>query len=419
MLEPGLPVTGMTFEVVARPAAAVDTVPFFEAEGRLHLVVKQGYPRPILNARLDTGPLDHATTAGYIIEPISAIVHPGESNPDETALRAIRERAHIPAAEPAVARFTFFTSPGGIDEQINLGLHQIAPIDTVGRPHTHYSNLSTSGTVRPLDVDQLLRSYQVGGMFEARIEVAAYLLLHSLGRRPGEWIGATVEPGPQEANFATHVPADPFTVPVRQAFTPLTQERPRFLDVRVGRFIECGADGGHLSSVDLEYVVPRHLSNNTISTLPVVMSAAGPMVALEVRDLPVPQLHTGSSAILTAPAFRMPKEVTDLRAAAWNTACRLGEDFGLEAKRMIPLGGKTFLSPGIVPEVVYPHLVEVEGRSVGRTPAGVELRWMPLETLLGRLGELRDLQTIQIVARAGHALGLWRERAGLAAHDRA
>ena len=407
-VEPGLPVTGVTFEVVARPAAAIDTVPFFEAEGRLHLVVKQGYPRPILNARLDTGPLDHATTAGYIIEPISAIVHPGESSPDETALRAIRERANIPAAAPAMARFAFFSSPGGIDEQVNLGLHRIDPIDGVGRPHTHYSNLSTSGTVRPLDVDQLLRSYQVGGMFEARIEVAAYLLLHALGRGPGEWIGPSISLGVQGADLPSRGSADPLKVPERLAFAPAEWTSATFLDLRVGRFLEYGADGTHLGAINLEYVVPRHLSNNTISTLPIVRTIDGPIVALEVRDLPVPQLHTGSSAVLTVPAFRMPKDVSDLRAAAWNTACRLGDDFGLEAKRVIPLGGKTFLSPGIVPEVVYPHLVEVEGRSVGRTPAGVELRWMPLEALLGRLGELRDLQTIQLVARAAHALGLWR-----------
>ncbi len=63
------------------------------------------------------------------------------------------------------------------------------------------------------------------------------------------------------------------------------------------------------SSNILEYVTPQLFSSNTLVALPVAKCLNEIYVGLEVRHLPVPQIHSKSSCLLAAPAFRLPKNI--------------------------------------------------------------------------------------------------------------
>jgi len=407
MVDSQQPERKVTYEVVGRPLDTIDVLPWFEQNGEISILAKQGYPRPIVNVPSATDLLDHSSSAGYLVEIINAVRITSEATIDETVARALRDRTQAKPLESAAGkiqdRYTFFSSPGGVDEQIQLRLCAVSPVEDVGIPHQKYSSFSTSGAVRPLDVNQLLRSYQVGGMLDARLEVGAYLLLRALGRTPQEWIEVKPKLTRQTVveDLCRSVVIDDAS---HKQFSEIQLLKFNYLDLRRGQFVESAADGSELSIAELEYVVPKTVSNNTCSVLPIILTDQGPVVGLELRHLPVPQVRTGSSAILTVPAFRLPKYVTDARAARLNVTNRLAQEFGIYVKQIIPLGGKTYLSPGVIPEVVYPHLVEVEAHSVGKVPTGTELRWIPLRVVMETLEQIHDLQTLQLLLRTAHTL---------------
>ncbi len=63
-----------------------------------------------------------------------------------------------------------------------------------------------------------------------------------------------------------------------------------------------------LAEQELEFVLPRERSCNTILGLP-VLHAEEVLIGLETRHLPVPQIHQGDARILTAPAWRLDRQV--------------------------------------------------------------------------------------------------------------
>src|SRR5262249_31431547 len=74
---------------------------------------------------------------------------------------------------------------------------------------------------------------------------------------------------------------------------------------------------------ELEFVLPRERSIHRAVALP-VLRAGEPLVGLETRLLPVPQRHEGNARILTAPAWRLGREVATLDDAKRFVAETLG-----------------------------------------------------------------------------------------------
>jgi hypothetical protein len=142
---------------------------------------------------------------------------------------------------------------------------------------------------------------------EARLEVNLYALMDRLGTTPDPFIGDEIESvsaaeWPEALkpldSLLGHLPTAPFarsdaTVGylrlIRSTFADQTDEEglPRTL-----------------AELDLEFVVPREQSINTAVVLPLLFSEAGVLVGLEIRSLPVPQIHEGHATILNAPAWR-------------------------------------------------------------------------------------------------------------------
>lgn len=392
--------SGAIMELVERPNTTLDLLPYFERDGRLLVAAKQGFPRPILNAEGRSPNLDRTHISGFVAEPITGIVADPLAG-EESARVVLAERAGIAAESVrAVGRaFSYYPSPGGIAERVAARLVEIDPEAArnlaAGRNYTAFSG---PGRVQALDAAQVLRGHQVGGMFETRLEIGVYELLLTLGRSAGPWIGAAIELRDQNAKLVPRPAREALSPAARAAFEPVDGHRPEFLSVRRGRFVEVDARGVELHVAELEYVEPKHLSRNTASALPVMRVGGEVFVGLEERDLPAPQVFTGSSALMTAPAFRLRQDVEDLDAVGAVLRVRLAGEFGVTPTRLWPLGGRYFPTSGATPEVVYPYAVEVDS-------AGL-LTWVKLADLIAARDDVHDAHLRVAALRLAHAVDL-------------
>ncbi|MFL5383729.1 MAG: bifunctional class I SAM-dependent methyltransferase/NUDIX hydrolase [Longimicrobiaceae bacterium] len=395
--------TGEVMELVERPDLTLDLVPWFEEEGQLFVYAKKGFPRPVANACAEQHRPSRSAISGYITEPLSAIVPPGEA-PDAAALRILAERAGFPPGQ--VVRlgepFHYFTSPGGVNERVAARLVQVHPRAADAPPFPNYTDFREAGTVRELDAAQVLRACHVGGMFDARLEISVYRLLREQGRSPGPWIGAALDlelqaPGPAFAASASAL------VPGRRlAFdAPSAAGTPDFLSVREGRFAERDGAGSVLAKVPFEYVAPRRLSVNTLVALPVARTADGVFVGVEHRDLPAPQHFTGSSALAAAPAWRLARTVAHRWELGPLAAEGVARDFGLRVRRWWELGGAYLATPGVTPETLYPFVAEVELAGAADSP----LRFIHVDEIAAKLGAIESANLLIAVNRLLHALG--------------
>jgi hypothetical protein len=152
-----------------------------------------------------------------------------------------------------------------------------------------------------------------------------------------------------------------------------------------------------LAEQELEFVLPSKLSCNTVIGLPVV-HAEEVLIGIEMRHLPVPQIHEGDARILTAPAWRLDRQVETLDQAK----SVLAAHFGVSGAAITPLGAAYFPSAGITPERVYPFIVRLS-----ETATGASYDYVPLTEVKRNLHRLRDGHLLIAVMRLLHALGMW------------
>jgi ubiquinone/menaquinone biosynthesis C-methylase UbiE len=358
--------TNEVWELVERPHQTIDILPWIEDEGQVLVLAKKDFPRPLVNACSEQTRIAGASLSGYISEPISAIVqdqliHPSESSWKEEVMRILRERANLPEADliSIGEPHSYYTSPGGVNELVMACLVQVRPQPSFNRSFPNYTSFKSAGTVRELDAQQVLRASHVGGMFDARLEINIYRLLHELGRSFGPWIGAPIKLSEQE--FEMESEAEVLSPPPHSAFdsTELSGG-PQFLSIKEGTFAERTRSGDVISEVKFEYVAPQKFSVSTVTAIPVVKTQGGTYAGVELRDLPAVQSFAGSSRILTIPSWRLPHSLKSIGDLPAFLATALQRDFALKVRNTWELGGSYFSSPGVTPEVVYPFVVEVE-----------------------------------------------------------
>ncbi len=396
--------TGQVFELASRPNPIVDIVPWYEERGDLWLMVKTDYPRPILTT--NAKPLDGAALAGYVAEPINASVADVVATQIEEVMerRSGIEAASVQGIEHGL---TYYPSPGATDQRTASTFVRIDPPQREALAES-YSGFSTSGSVKPIEVRQLLRAAAVGALFDSRLEMNAYELLWRKGQSPGPWIGAELKLRGQMGFGDIDRMAVCLYAPSRDCFTEVSRtESSGFYDVIRARFAEMGPLGREVAENTLEYVRPNYFSDNTVSLLPIARLNGRIVVGLEERDLPAGVPHGEGSRILTLPAFRIPKTVTDLTTAQQWCGARLAKDFGERALSFTPLGGRYYPAAGLLPEVVYPFAVEVDVEA--RHKALQSLSWVPLDTLLTQHDRIHDGHLLTAIFRAAHACGLFEE----------
>lgn len=256
----------------------------------------------------------------------------------------------------------------------------------------------------------MLRASHVGGMFDARLEIGIYRLLDRLKRPHGPWIGAPVKLSEQAVQIDTvedellrgDAGKDVLLPTRRAAFEPFELPGgPRFLSIKEGTFLERTQTGDVISEVLFEYVAPQHFSSNTVVVLPVVKTARGTFVGIELRDLPAVQSFTGSSSIICAPSWRLPRSVRNVGELPAFIAAAMRREFALAVQNAWELGGPYFSSPGVTPEVVYPLVVEIAAKDVASSP----LHFVDCPTLTRNLDHIHDAHLIITAYRLRHVLG--------------
>ena len=392
--------TDRFYELAERPNITIDLLPWYEDDGQLFVLAKKDFPRPIVNARQEQTRPGATSLSGYITEPISAIVD--EPDLEKSVRRVLNERVGlfqenlISIDEP----FCYFTSPGAINELVKACLVQVKVSESFEAEFPNYTAFKSAGTVRELDALQVLRASQVGGMFDARLEINIYHLLAKLGRTAGPWIGAPITLSEQADIVSKSQP--PFVFQQRAVFDEVDPAKDvEFVLITEGTFAEKTSNGDSISEVAFEYVTTKEFSATTVVALPVVKTTDEILVGVELRDLPAVQVFTGSSAIWTAPAWRIPRESNWGVELPQFVGDSLQRDFGVKIRTLWELGGSYFCSPGVTPEVVHPFVVEIDAARI----AGSELFFVRIEDLRQRLSSFNDAHLLIACYRLLHALG--------------
>lgn len=350
--------TGKVYDLACRPHPSVDVLPFFvSASGNLTVLVRHSYPRPILTQL--TASLDGLRPSAYVVEPITAVQ--SQDPLGETVEKVLQASAGIRAAD--ISRLwggtVHYPSPGGIREEV---VACYAEID---------SQIDPDPGIRALDAHQLLRSAQVNGLSDHRLEMHIFGLMQHLGIDPGPWLGDSLL-----ARQSAWTPAaGEWESPPARMFLPDT-EKAGFLEVRSSCFQQLDSAGQVLDQVELEYVVPSRLQIQTLAVLPMLYHDNLWWVGLDLEDLPAAQAFSGSSRHWIAPAWRLPAGVINLNQARGWLQGALEREYGVTIADWAALGGPYFPTPGLTPELVYPIAVRVEMQKPGA------LHFFPLETLM-------------------------------------
>ena len=387
---------GSQYDLAERPGRTIDVLPWHMNDQQVLVLAKQGFPRPVVVADPARPNLTGANWSGYLTEPIAAIVDP-EEPAEQAVVRILSQRAGLgqDAIRAWSAPFRYATSPGGIDEVVTAILVETAP--TAESAPQHYGGLAESGTVRELDARACLRAAQVGGLFDARLELNIHHLLRQLHTPPGPWIGATFDLPDVDVDW----PLDDNVLQPseRIAFHPVAGTT-EFLDIRHGRFVETAADGRPLATVEREWVQPKTASGNSAVVLPLIRLHGTVLVGLEHRWLPAMQKAFSKAGFAAAPAWRLPRSVDRLdRAEDWLRA-RLPQVHGCHIANLTELGGPYLATPGATPELVHPWVAEVDP---SHGPGN--LHWLPLVACLDD-ARVVDAHLLIAAFRAAHALGL-------------
>lgn len=403
--------TNQIYELAERPNQTIDLLPWFETEsGQVFILAKKDFPRPIVNAQNEKKNLNRANYSGYLTEPISAIWDFGFGisdlqKPKSKDLKPIQkiliERANLKneeILEIGEPQF-YFTSAGGIDERVESFLVKIKPFEREAQAVENYTKFKSAGFVRELDALQILRASHVGGMFDARLEINIYRLLHSLNRSVGAWIGTTVKSSTQE--FYGETETD-FEIEKREAFEEIETAENSFLKLCKSEFIEIDSGNNEISRAEFEYVVPKYLSKNTVAAIPFIKTQTEILVGIEFRDLPAPQRFTGNSNLPCVPAWRLAFEVEHKFDLEFFLREKFPKDFNVSFKKYWELGGSYFTSAGITPEIVYPTAVELDAKSLDET----DLRFFALRELLENQTKIQDAHFLILLNRLAHSLGI-------------
>lgn len=388
-------------ELVRRPGTTLDIVPWFRDMGALFVIVRRSHPRPVLEAPTDAV-LDDSTSVGYVTEPILAVM--SDAPLGMTVERTLREAAQIDADHIRSMREAghYYPSPGGIVEEVRAVHVEVTPRFVITKLE-NASGFSTAGVVQAVDARQLLRAAQVGALPDARLELNVYELLVGMGEPLGPWIGAELDPIP-DSDGPTARFADVSLAARRCYRATEAGTHAAFLELKCHDFAEMNAAGETLFVAPREYVVPKTLSTNTLACALLRRHRDEILLGIDEDDLAAAQAFTGTSALLVAPAWRIPKPVTSLGAAIAWVSVRLKETYGLSVATTTELGGRYRPSAGLTPEVVYPVAMAVTADAA--CPS--RLHWVPLLEVVRELHRIQDGHLRIVALRAAHAAGLLR-----------
>lgn len=376
--------TKKIYDVVERPNNVLDIIPFYKKENGFIILAKHGYPRPLANVRTDSPNLDGKHYSGYIPEGLTI----GESQKLEDVLDkrfGISQDLYANITQS----LTYYTSPGGINEKVSAKYIELIKPVTVNISLTEgFSGFGESGYLHAYDATQLFNTAQTGALVEARLELNIYNLFFKQNLPLPKWLGEKMK-----IKYDRSLKPSPLIelLSLDAQDYQRCDERAGFLTTRRAYFSEMGTDNSHAI---LEYVYPSAVSSNTLVTLPVFRMNGQIYVGLEIQSLPVPQVHSGNSTIITAPAKRLPKDVRNMHdLEQYISKMKIGKG---KIERYSKLGEKYFPSIGVTTEQVYPYQV-----CLSRPVKG--LKWISLQELYNNIDKIEDAHLLICLCRLIHA----------------
>lgn len=400
------------FDVIGRPKSTTDFLAYFEdsAQGGLKVLVKSGYPRPLLRSSNKSVNLDNAGTGGYTLEALNFV---SEETSNEKLASGFSKCSGITDGSYTLDQSSYppyFPSPGTSDEAVSVRNVRLSRIPQDGMALPSRTPFTTSGELRLLDSRQALRAFQVGGMSDPRLEINLYRLHLDRGVSVGSWIGPQINPAPQSVTTPIEISsAEELLRQRRVAFKEVpAEESQSFFAIHSGLFTEYDQSGSSVGVSKLEYVIPRRYSSNTATIVPYAKLDDGRIVVLlEDRDLPGVQHSTGSSAITTLPGFRLDKRTTTIDEMVGEVVGRTLVDFGIKYRvPPVVLGGKFNPSLGFSPETVHMLAGEVDLSAVRPSNSAGRLHTVLLADVLANQHLITDAQLLTGVLRLGHATGV-------------
>lgn len=381
------------FDVAQRPWPVIDILPYYKGiDGNFKVLAKHGYPRPIINQLDKADVIDKKCFSGYLTETLTSMKREGSVH--EFIVETLKNRARIDSESVKFIHHSlkFYTSPGGIDELVDSYLVEIVHKgeNEIQNIFNTYCGFTDAGEIRSYDAIQLLKSIQVGALPDVRLEINLYHLLAKLEIDNGKWLNDTFEVKFIE-KLITTLAKDLIIQHTENVFKS-TKENAGFLAHKRAKFFEQNIDE---STSVLEYIEPSFLSANTAILLPIYNYNNQIFIGVELRELPVPQIHEKSARLLAAPAYRLNKKVTDLsKLEQYIFKQKIGDSKIIEATK---LGEKYFPSSGITPEQVYPYVISLN------IPTN-ELYWINLDDLMNNINDLRDGHLLLCINRLAHML---------------
>lgn len=372
------------YDVVSRPNNVLDIIPYYKHENGFTILAKHGYPRPLANVKTDSAILDGKHYSGYIPEGMTI----GETENLENVLDK-RFGINSESYTNIIQSLNYYTSPGGINEKVSSKLIELTkPVAANIILTESFSGFKESGYIHKYDAAQLLNTAQTGALVEARLELNIYNLFFKQNTPLPKWLGERMK-----IKFDRFIKSTSFSELLSlHAQDYEKSEKPAdFLTTRRDYFSEMGIEN---SNAIFEYVYPSTISSNTLVTLPVFRKGGQIYVGLEVQSLPVPQLHSRNSTIITAPAKRLPKEIHNIHELEkYITNMRIGKG---KIERYTKLGEKYFPSVGVTTEQVYPYLVCLDR-------ADKSLKWVSLLDLYENIDKIEDAHLLISLCRLIHA----------------
>lgn len=375
--------TKKIYDVVERPNNVLDILPFYKKENGFTILAKYGYPRPLTNVQTDSPILDDKHYSGYIPEGITI----GESEDLEETLdkRFGVKRDNYKDINPSLI---YYTSPGGINERVSSVLIELTNSTIVNKKLSEsFSGFNESGYIHEYDAAQLLNTAQTGALVEARLELNIYNLFFEQNMPLPKWLGEKMQ-----IKFNNSLkPTNLFELlSLHTQDYEKSEKHAGFLTTRRAYFSEIGVEN---SNAIFEYVYPSTVSSNTLITLPVFRKDGQIYVGLEIQSLPVPQLHSENSTIMTAPAIRLPKQIRSIyELELYISKLKIGN---AKIECYSKLGEKYFPSIGVTTEQVYPYLVCLD-------QPDDSLKWVSLSELLFKKNKIEDAHLLICLCRLIH-----------------
>lgn len=373
------------YDIVARPNSVTDIIPYYHTNNGLKVIAKHGYPRPLTTITTDSPVIDGKRYSGYIPEGIAIAT-------DKDIYEELEKRFGIAsnAIKTNSPALSYYTSPGGINEKVTSVYLELNKVIEKNIPLSEgFTGFTDSGYLQEYDAMQLLNTAQTGALVEARLEVNIYNLFLKLDIPLPKWLGQKVTIKETENIVVTSFKE---LLAIHYRDYQETNQSANFLKTSRADFSEIGIN--HSNTI-LEYVYPKNYSTNTLVTIPVYKYNNETYVGLEIRSLPIPQLFTDNSAILTVPALRLPKEIENFYDLEnYIKQIQIGESNIINFSK---LGEKYFPSIGVTTEQVYPYIVTLE------TPTD-KLYWVNINELISNLDRIDDAHLLIALCRLKHSL---------------